>query len=143
MDAGSRTGRGFTIIDHPSDVGVHAWGATLSEAYEEAAAGMLSLIVDGPSVHAAEERTVTLSSADAEQLLVQWLSELLYLYDGEHFITAAATIDRLSHTRLHATIAGERADARRHHWLTDIKAVTYHQLAVDETHHAVRVFFDV
>ncbi|HLP15279.1 MAG TPA: archease [Bacteroidota bacterium] len=135
--------RAHKLIEHPSDVGIEAHGQALAEAFEEAADGMMEIIAERSAVQSDVERTIELAADDIEQLLVKWLSELLYLYDGEHFLPSVIRIDELTETRLRATIAGEMFDAARHVPLLDIKAVTYHQLNVDRERHIVRVFLDV
>ncbi len=134
---------GFSIVEHPSDVGIEARGASMSEAFEQAAYGMISILVDREAIRAVEERTVVVSSTDAEQLLVKWLSELLYLYDAQHFLPSAIAITTFAHGGLCAAVTGEIFDASRHTALLDVKAVTYHQILIDEVHHVVRVVFDV
>jgi SHS2 domain-containing protein len=136
---------GFTILDHPADLGIEAFGKTLAEAFEQAAVGLMSIILDLSRIKPKESRRILLRSSDSESLLVRWLGEVLYLYDGEHFVSARFRVNELSLGRLTAEIYGERFDARRHETRMDVKAVTYHQLEVhqDEERSWVRVFLDV
>jgi SHS2 domain-containing protein len=122
---------GFSIIEHPADVGIEAYGASVAEAFQNAARGLFSLIVNPSTVAAAESRTVELRAADREQLLVKWLTELLYLYDGLQFVPKEFAVALLDGGALRATVRGE-ALSHRHQMLMDVKAVTYHQLAVRE-----------
>jgi SHS2 domain-containing protein len=135
--------RAYTIIEHPADLGIEAYGRTLIEAFEEAAYGMISIIVERETIRSVSKRRITLASSDVEQLLVKWLSELLYLYDGEHFLPSEITIDDFSETALTATVFGELFDAARHMPRSDVKAVTYHQLCVDRENKRVCVMLDV
>jgi SHS2 domain-containing protein len=134
--------RAHSIVEHPSDVGIEAHGLTLAEAFEEAAYGMFSMIAERRGIRSVTAQAITVAAGDIEQLLVKFLSELLYLYDGEHFLPSVIRVTELSETHLKADIAGEIYDASRHTPLTDIKAVTYHQLRVDLDRHSVRVFLD-
>lgn len=143
MTAGTDIGKGYRTIEHPSDVGIEAFGASMSEAFEQAAWGMMSVIVEACATRAADEKIVVLRAASAEQLLVQWLSEVLYLYDGEHFLPAHISIDMFTDGGLRAVVAGETFDRSRHHARVDVKAVTYHQIAVDAAANSVRVFLDI
>ena len=136
---------GFTILEHPSDVGIEARGATLARAFEEAAAGLISIILDRSAIRPLESRTVSLTASDPEQLLVQWLSEVLYLYDGLHFAAGEFAITELGPSSLRATVRGEQAIPARHQPKLDVKAVTYHQVSVkqDARWCVVRVFLDI
>jgi SHS2 domain-containing protein len=76
---------------------------------------------------------------------MKWLTEVLYLYDGQGFAAGHFVISELSSTRLKATLSGEPFDAIKHAPRLDVKAVTYHQLLVEEAAEGarVRVFLDI
>jgi SHS2 domain-containing protein len=117
-------------LDHPSDIGIEADGATCAQAFCRAAAALISLILDPSTVQSSVSRTITLHATDAEQLLVRWLSEILYLYDGQGFAPGDFQITVCTPTLLEATVAGEAFDAEKHTTRGDVKAITYHQTAV-------------
>ncbi|MEE9187313.1 MAG: archease [Bacteroidota bacterium] len=135
----------YSILEHPADLGIEARGKTLSEAFEEAAVGLTSIIVDLDSVSAINDRTLTVDAEDAESLLVRWLSELLYLYDGEGFLTKEVDIQQFSRTRLQANLRGNTYVEGKHRTRLDVKAVTYHQLEIQEVPGGwyVRVYLDI
>ena len=137
--------RGYSIIDHPSDLGIEARGESLPEAFEEAAAGLMGLIVDPLSVGTTEARDITVTGDDIEHLLVKWLSEILFLYDGKHFVPKAFKIYELTPHVVRANILGEPFLEGYHTTRIDVKAVTYHQISVMETSRGVllRVFLDI
>jgi len=137
--------RGFRILDHPADLGIEAYGKTLAEAFEQAACGVISIIVGTSKVEERSFRNVTLEGSDLEQLLVRWLEEVLYLYDGDHFISGRFQISHLESGRLQAMIYGEPFDPDRHTTRMDVKAITYHQLKLQEKKgkSLVQVFLDI
>jgi SHS2 domain-containing protein len=124
---------------------VEARGASLAEAFRYAALGMMSIILDPSAVRPKEARMVNVEASDPGQLLVRWLSELLYLFDGESFAVHETTVLSLEPGRLAAEVRGESFAPNRHPVRLDVKAVTYHQLSIVETKGsaAVRVFFDI
>jgi len=136
---------GYTILDHPADLGIESRGATLAEAFEQAAAALVSIIIDNSTVELSETRDLELSAANVEQLLVRWLTEILYLYDGLGFLVGRAVIHDLSPNTLRATLHGEPFSREKHPTKIDVKAVTYHQILVQENHEGglVRVFLDI
>ena len=136
---------GYRILEHPADVGIEAFGHSLKEAFEYAALGLTSIIVEPVSVDPSEQRFVSLKGTDPENLLVRWLSEIIYLYDGEDFLISDVVISRLAHGELDATLTGEKVIEGKHKLKMDVKAITYHQLKVDETREGVviRVFVDI
>jgi len=133
------------LIDHPADLGIAAQGETLSEAFEQAASGLMSVILDLSSVEAVVLKEVILQGSGLEHLLVKWLSEVLYLYDGENFVGREFSICELRDDFLWATVRGEPFVADKHVTRLDVKAITYHQLLVEQTTGAgrVRVFLDI
>jgi SHS2 domain-containing protein len=136
---------GFTFLEHPADVGIEAKGRTLPEAFEKAAEGLMSVIIDLTTIESRQEKTISLEAFDREQLLVRWLSEILYLYDGQKFLSREIHITEFSPTKLFAFVKGEPFDMKKHHTKLDVKAVTYHQLVVqeDNTGAYVRVYLDI
>ena len=135
----------FRLLEHPSDLGIEATGPTLCEAFEQAALGLISVIADPQTIDAKDERRITLEAQDYENLLVRWLSEILYLYDGEDFLLKVPKIESLSPIKLSARLLGEKYEASKHIVKLDVKAVTYHQLAIKKGNGGttVQVFLDI
>ena len=134
----------YNTFEHTADVGIEARGATLEEAFANAARGMFSIIVDGSDISAREKREISLEAAmDEEQLLVDWLSELLYVHDVEGLVFDSfdITID----DGLQAVARGEPYSREKHGYGSEIKAVTYHLLAIKRTKKGVEinVLFDI
>jgi SHS2 domain-containing protein len=136
---------GTRFLDHPSDIGIEAHGLTCAEAFGCAASALISIILDPATVVPSVRRTITLHASDSEQMLVRWLSEILYLYDGEGFVTAKFDLSLCTPTALEASIAGELFDPLKHTVRTDVKAITYHQVAViqNDAGWHVRAFVDI
>ncbi|MCX5750537.1 MAG: archease [Candidatus Saganbacteria bacterium] len=135
----------YEIIPHPSDVGIIAYGKTLKKTFENAASGMLSLIVDLKGVRSKTSFDITVEAQNQEELLVNWLNELLFLEDSQHLLFKSFKIFSLSKTELKAEVKGEKIDPKKHQILRSVKAATYNQLGIKETEKGwqVRVVFDV
>ncbi len=135
----------FTILEHPADLGIEARGQSLSEAFQNAAIALMSVILDLSIISPDETREITIHSIDRDQLLVKWLSEILYLYDGQRFVAKDFHINTFSSTLLQANVRGEIFSESKHRTNIDVKAVTYHQLVVreDKKGGLVRVFLDI
>lgn len=131
----------FEVIDHTADVGIIAYGKDLKEAFANAAYGMFSQIADLEGVKEEVERDIIIQSSDQEALLVDWLNELLYLFDVDHIIFSRFEITELSPKSLQAAVYGERIDTLRHQLKTPVKAATYHMLKVETKKNGARVQF--
>ncbi len=137
-------GRDFEVIEHTADAGIRAYGDDISEAFANAARGLFSLITELDDIEEAEYRDIEITAPDQESLLVQWLNELIYLFDTENIICKRFEIIHLNRTRLKARVYGEKADRSRHELKTGVKAATYHMLNIDENNGwKVEVLFDI
>ena len=135
----------YKIIEHTADIGIEAAGSSIEEAFVEAARGMF-FIITGISVYTPIiEREVKIeNTGDTDILLVDWLSELLYIFDVEHLIFGEIDL-KITEKTLTAQIRGEPFDRKKHGSGTEIKAVTYHMLQIT-THKkgvTIKVLFDI
>ena len=138
----SETGAGYEILEHPADLGVRAWAPTLEVAFEQAAWALVDLL-DVRATGQGTPRELMLSSADAGALLVDFLSELIYLLEAEQAAVSGISVRRVSDTELDAELT--LAPLTRRPEGVVVKAATYHQLRVerDDERAEVRVFLDV
>ena len=126
-------------------MGIEAYGKNLKEAFEQSAIALMSIILDTSNIETAETRLVEIHAYDYEQLLVKWLAEILYLYDGEDFVAGKFEINTLTREYLNVTVGGEKFNNAKHPTKMDVKAITYHQILVQENDEdgLVRVFIDI
>jgi len=146
-------GSAFEEIDHTADTGLRITAPNLRELFITGARGMFTLIMPEPDSRAEdavrhgkkEERRVSLSSADRETLLRDWLAELLYLHTTDRLYFTDFTLDTVRETRLQGTARGIPLSEDFIHSLMDIKAVTYHGLEIRETDEGfvAQVIFDI
>jgi SHS2 domain-containing protein len=122
----------FETLDHTADTGFRAWGATVAELFENSARAMLALSADISAVEEREERSIALEAEDYASLLVDWLNEILYLFDSDGFAPKRFCVDEITPQRLKARLIGEPRDPKRHPWTLIIKAVTYYELRVEQ-----------
>ncbi len=134
----------FEIWEHTADAGVIARGATLEEAFANAAAGMYALMVDLSGVQERETREVAVEGDEPERLLVNWLLELLFLTDVENLVFRRFDVT-IEDGRLRGRAYGEPLDPERHTLGSAVKAVTRHglEIAREDGGYRVRVLFDL
>jgi SHS2 domain-containing protein len=139
----------FEEIEHTADVGIKGSAPSLPELFANFAFGMYHLIVGSLSPKAEKTKFLQITGTTFEDLLVNWLSELNYLFVVHHFISAVFSdlfiTEKGAVYVLNTKLSGE--DVRKYKDLikTEIKAVTWHQLYLKETgtgYHA-QVIFDV
>jgi SHS2 domain-containing protein len=125
--------RAFEIIDHTADVGIIAYGADIEELFSNAALALFSLITELESVEGKLHLDLEVSSEDRDSLLVEWLNELIYLFDVKHILFNRFDIASLTHNELKATCYGEDFNPKKHNIKVGIKAATYHMLKLDKS----------
>ncbi|MDH3600777.1 MAG: archease [Candidatus Tectomicrobia bacterium] len=135
----------YTLVEHTADLGIVVYGEDMGTLFAHAAWALFDVISDATTIEPRRRLPITLDAMDRADLLVRWLGELLYVYDTQRFLCCDATFSVLEPTRLEAIIHGEPLDESRHPIDTEIKAVTYHQIAVEQvgTHWQAQVIFDV
>ena len=134
----------FETIDHTADVGIIAYGADISQAFANAARALFSLITELDDMEEVLYRDIELTAPDEESLLVEWLNELIYLFDVENIVFKRFDITQLNNTQLRARSYGEKVDSSKHKLKTGVKAATYHMLKVDKGDGCkVQVLFDI
>ncbi len=133
-------GCGFTEIQHTADWALKVWAPSLDVLFAQAAEGMYWLMETTLAGEPRTVRTIEVEGADAESLLVAFLSELLYLSEstGLGFDQFEIIINK---NHLRALARGAPAQMQK----KEIKAVTYHNLAVrrKEKTYTVTIVFDV
>lgn len=137
--------RPFEIFDHTADIGIIAYGTDISELFANAALGLFNLMVDLDNLRENVEHVVQLSAEDKETLLVEWLNELIYIFDVERLAFKRFKIDELTDNTLTAKCFGEKVDPQRHNIMREIKAATYHMLQINKQNgiYQARIIFDI
>ncbi len=134
----------FEIVDHTADVGIIAYGADVGQAFANAARALFSLITELDDVEEILHRDIELVAPDEESLLVEWLNDLIYLFDTENIVFKRFDVTKLNNTQLKARGYGEKVDSSKHRLKTGVKAATYHMLKVDKGDGCqVQVLFDI
>ena len=133
------------MFEHTADVGLHAYASTLPELFIHAAQGMESLLVSPEQVRLLVSLEITAEGHDVVSLLIAWLNELIFLFDTEYLIFCQFEIERLSEMHLRGRASGEAYDEHRHELSSAIKAVTWHEAAIEQTgdEYKVRIIFDI
>jgi len=120
----------FEILDHTADIGLIVYGEDLKTLFENAGEAFFHLITDLRGVRQKEERQVELKGESLERLMVDWLSELLYLHDVESLLFKEFKVEVVGEGGLRAKVKGEPFQEGVHVIKTGVKAVTHHQIQV-------------
>jgi SHS2 domain-containing protein len=135
----------FEIIDHTADMGIVAYGTDVEELFSNAALALFSLITEPERIEEKLHLDLEISSEGRDSLLVEWLNELIYLFDVKHILFNRFDIGSLTHNNLMATCYGENFDPMRHKIKRGVKAATYYMLRLDKngSGYKSQIIFDI
>lgn len=123
----------YRLLDHTGDMAILVRARTREGLYDAATRAFFDLMLDVRTVKGCEKVPIRVKGAvDPEDLLVRYLSELLYLHDADGWLFRGARVAALTDTELEAEADGERFDATRHVIERQVKAVTYHHLLLSQ-----------
>ncbi len=135
----------YQTIDHTADLGVIVKGPDVKNLFIFAAQAMIDLMVKGDIGEGIATRDIFIEAEDFPDLMVRWLGEILYLFEGENLIVNSIKIKSISPTKLKSILTLTSFDPEHHQVIREIKAVTYHQISVDKTKDGwqAKVIFDI
>ena len=113
---------------HDADIGVRGWGATVAEAFEQAACA-LTAVVTHAEVRPRTVVEVRCEAPDVELLLVEWLNAIIYEMAVRNMLFGRFAV-RINEEHLEGTLWGEPVDIERHGPACEPKGATYTALRV-------------
>lgn len=114
---------------HGSDIGIRGRGATLDEAFSDAARALTAVVTDVDSVVPSLAVVLHCEAPDDELLLVEWIDAVIYEMATRHMVFGRFDV-RIQDHRLAATAWGEPVDIARHHPAVEPKGATMTALQV-------------
>lgn len=119
--------KNFDIGEHAADLELRVRGENIKDVFLNAARGMLNYIAPGPGSGPRVHRQIRLKAPGREELLVDWLNEILFLQETEEVIFREFDIRHLTDREIQAALTGEKTTPAAG---PEIKAATYHGLYI-------------
>lgn len=134
----------YEILDHTADIGLKISSQTLSDIFIESAQGLGEVLFIG-KIDPIEQIKISLEADTPEELFHDWLSEINYYFLVHQKMFSTFKVEKIESTNLEIICFGEVFDETKHQLITEIKAVTYHQLYIKEEagKWKAQVIFDV
>jgi len=131
---------GYEEVDHIADLALHVWGSDFEALLREAACGMYALMNIEPNLKVQISAAFYVPQGSAEMMLVDFLSELLYLTEENRELFTQFNIS-IEEENLLIRASGHPISSIKR----VIKAVTYHNLNLIHTDNGVEatITFDV
>ena len=123
----------YQIFEHTADLGLQITAPDFATLLAEAGRGIFSLIIENiEDVQLLQQIEIQVSGSDQTYLFFDWLNELLYIFESQHLILSKFNVT-VNEQGLSAQAYGEPFDSKRHQADHEVKAITYHDLSVEQT----------
>lgn len=141
---------GFEFKDHTADVSVKSWGRNLEEAFSQTALSLMATITPNlKKISTNVEKEIEIESEDKYALCFDFLSEFLYIFDVEELVFSYISVKSIEKIedkyKLNAVVRGEKFDKDKHEIGTEVKAITYSFMNIEEKKNKVEIdiVFDI
>lgn len=137
------------ILDHTADMGFQVTAPTQAAVFECSALALTTILTDTSRIAPVDELECTVAGHDIDTLMYNWLSEILYQFDGEKKLFSSFSVslqgDNTNGYQLQASLKGSDYNAQIHEIKTYVKAITFHQMEILDrgSNWSARVFIDI
>lgn len=142
--------KGYKFLDHTADIESESWGRTIEEAFSQCALSLMAVISpDLERISPLVQKVLIIKAEDKEALLFDFLSEFLFIFDVEELIFNEINLEYIIKSNdsfeLKAIMKGEEFDKKKHEIGTEVKAITYSFINIDESEENVKIniVFDI
>jgi SHS2 domain-containing protein len=125
--------KNYRITARQAELAVRIVGKSQANLFVNAAAALFDVLTESDKIVAKERMQLEVEGSDRDDLLVNWLRELLYLYQGSAYLLSEFNIHEVKDTVVKAEVGGEKLDPDRHEVKQEIMAVAYHKSHMQKT----------
>ena len=123
----------YRLTTRQSELAVKVTGGSQADLFANSAFALFDVMLDVEKIEIKEHLPLEVEGADRDDLLVNWMRELLYLYQGSGYLLKEFLIREVKDTSVKAEVCGEKIDPDRHEIKQEIAAVAYHQSRMTKT----------
>lgn len=133
----------FEELSHTADIRIRVRAPTLELLFADSLDALMQ-VVYGKNRRDGVVREIRASAPDTESLLMEFLSEVLFVTEVENLVFSRAEI-RIEGDQVFANLSGEPFDPARHAGGTEVKGISYSGLSVtrDAKGYMLDILFDV
>jgi SHS2 domain-containing protein len=125
--------RRYRLTTRQSELAVRVAGHSQADLFANSAFALFDVMTDVDKVDIKERMALEVEGTDRDDLMVNWMRELLYLYQGSGYLLREFDIREAKDTRVKAEVCGEKIDPDRHEIRKEIHGIAYHQSRMQKT----------
>lgn len=134
----------FRYLDHMSDVIVEAYGHTLEHAFANSARGLVNVMFEISEVSPDIKIEINADGYDLKNLLYNWLEQIILIIQIDKVVVSDLQVniyERNGIYTINGVARGEHINLEKHHYKVEVKAVTYHEMAIKQSSKEVTIRF--
>lgn len=125
--------KSYRVTKRQSELAVRVTGNSQAELFANSAFALFDVMTDISTVETREKLPLEVEGTDRDDLMTNWMRELLYLYQGSGYLLRNFHIHQVKDTSVKAEVAGEKIDPDRHEIKQEIAAVAYQHGRMEKT----------
>ena len=123
----------YRIFSRSSDLAVKVFGKSQADLFANSAFALFDVLTDVDKVEVNDHLTLEVEGADRDDLMVNWMRELLYLYQRSGYLLKEFVVREVKDNYIRGEVSGEKFDPDRHEIQREIRAVVSHQSRMEKT----------
>jgi SHS2 domain-containing protein len=123
----------YRLTTRQSELAVKVVGSSQADLFANSAYALFDVMTDVEKIEIKDRLPLEVEGVDRDDLMVNWMRELLYLYQGSGYLLKEFQIHEVKDTMVKADVCGEKIDPDRHEIKKEIGAVAYHQSRMAKT----------
>ncbi|HYA28532.1 MAG TPA: archease [Acidobacteriota bacterium] len=123
----------YRITKRQTELAVRISGSSQADLFANSAFALFDVMTDPATIEIKERIPLEIEGSDRDDLMVNWMRELLYLYQGSGYLLKEFKINQVKDTMVTAEVCGEKIDPDRHEIKQEIAAVAFHKSRMEKT----------
>jgi len=123
----------YRTINRPSELLVKVSGKTQAELFANSAFALFDLMTDVEKIELKENLPLEVEGVDRDDLMVNWMRELLYLFQGSGYLLREFQVHEVKEDYVRGEVGGEKYDPDRHEIQRDIRSIAFQQSRIEKT----------
>ena len=123
----------YRLTTRQSELAVRVSGNSQADLFANSAFALFDVMTDIDKVDIKDRIPLEVEGVERDDLMVNWMRELLYLYQGSGYLLKEFYIREAKDTLVKAEVCGEKIDPDRHEIRKEILGVAYHQSRMQKT----------
>ena len=126
--------KSYRLTKRQSELAVRVTGNSQAELFANSAYALFDVMTDNiDTIEIKEKMPLEVEGADRDDLMINWMRELLYLYQGSGYLLKQFEIREVKDTVVKAEVCGEKIDPDRNEIKQEIAAVAYQHGRMEKT----------